>query len=135
MPNSLYNKAREKFLNGDIDWTANDIKVALIDTDEYSVDLDTDEFLADISGTAIVATSDNLANKTSTLGVADADDVTLESVSGAEAEALVIYVDSGSAATSALIAYIDSATGLPVTPNGGDIEIIWDSGASKIFRI
>ena len=34
-----------------------------------------------------------------------------------------------------LIAYIDTATGLDVTPNGSDITITWDSGASKIFSL
>ena len=33
----------------------------------------------------------------------------------------MIYKDTGSEATSPLIAYIDTATGLPITPNGGDI--------------
>ncbi len=34
-----------------------------------------------------------------------------------------------------LVAYIDSATGLPVIPNGGDITITWDSGANRIFAL
>lgn len=33
------------------------------------------------------------------------------------------------------IAYIDTGTGLPVTPNGSDITVTWDSGASKIFAL
>ena len=35
-------------------------------------------------------------------------------------EAIVIYVDTGTEATSPLVAFIDTATGLPITPNGGD---------------
>jgi hypothetical protein len=34
-----------------------------------------------------------------------------------------------------LIAYIDSATGLPILPNGGDITVVFSSGASKIFAL
>jgi hypothetical protein len=34
-----------------------------------------------------------------------------------------------------LIAYIDTATGLPVTPGGGDIDITWDNGSNKIFKL
>jgi hypothetical protein len=34
-----------------------------------------------------------------------------------------------------LIARIDTATGLPVTPNGGDITVQWDAGADKIFTL
>ena len=39
------------------------------------------------------------------------------------------------ASTSQLVAYIDTATGLPVTPNGGNIQIVWDTGANKIFAL
>ena len=47
----------------------------------------------------------------------------------------MIYRDTGTEATSPLIAYIDTATGLPITPNGGDIIVVWDDGANKIFRL
>lgn len=134
MASALYGKGREKFLNGDIDWAVDDIKVSLIDTGTYTVDIDVDEFHSDLSG--IVATSANLASKTSTLGVADAADVTFTAVSGSSVEAIVIWKDTGVSGTSPLIAYIDSASaGLPVTPNGGNITITWDSGANKIFKL
>ena len=135
MANALYGLAREKFLNGDIDWASHDIKVALVDAADYTVSIDADEFLDDVPGGAIVATSSNLASKTSTLGVADAADITFSAVSGDVSEALVIYRDTGVAGTSPLIAYIDTATGLAVTPGGGDITVEWDSGANKIFKL
>ena len=53
----------------------------------------------------------------------------------ASIEAIIIYVDSGTEATSPLIAYIDTATGLPITPNGGDIIVTWDNGTNKIFKV
>lgn len=133
MANALYDLGREKFLTGDIAWDTDDIKVALVDTGTYTVNLATHEFHSDLSG--IVATSGNLASKTTTAGVADAADVTLSSVSGNQSEALVIFKDTGVSGTSPLIAYIDTATGLPVTPNGADITITWDSGANKIFKL
>ena len=69
-----------------------------------------------------------------TNGVFDGADVTFTSVTGSSVEALVLYIDTGSAATSPLVAYIDtSVTGLPVTPNGGDIAITWN--ASGIFAL
>lgn len=135
MANALYDKGREGFLNGAISWSSHDIKVVLVDTDEYTPDLVTDEFLADIPVDARVATSANLSGKTSTDGVADANDVTFSTVTGAQSEALVIYRDTGNVATSNLIAYIDTATGLPVTPNGGDITVVWDNGANRIFKL
>ena len=135
MANALYDLGREKFLTGSIGWAADDIKVVLVDTADYTVNLTTDEFLSDVPLAARVATSNNLASKTTTAGVADAADVTLTSVTGDESEALVIYQDTGAEGTSPLIAYIDTATGLPVTPNGSDVDITWDSGANKIFKL
>lgn len=135
MSNALYDKGREAFLKGDIDWLNDDIKVVLVDTDDYSVDLANHDFLNDIDAGARVATSSNLAGKTATAGVADANDATFSAVTGDVSEALAIYKDTGDPSTSPLIAYIDAATGLPVTPNGGDIVIQWDDGANKIFKL
>lgn len=135
MANALYDAGREAFLDGNISWSTDDIKVVLVDTNDYTVDLAAHDFLDDIPAAARVATSGNLASKTVTDGVADAADVTLSSVTGDESEALVIYKDTGVESTSNLIAYIDTATGLPVTPNGGDITITWDGGANRIFRL
>lgn len=121
MANELYTKYKEKALDGDISWTGDNIRVYLVDANDYTVDLDADEFLDDIPSGAIVATSGNLASKTVTGGVADAANVTFSAVSGDISEALVIAKYTGTASTSPLIAYIDDATGLAVTPNGGDI--------------
>ena len=131
--NALYDKGREGFLGGDIAWDSDNIKTVLVDTDVYTVNLATHQFHSDLSG--IVATSTNLASKTIADGVADSSDVVFGSVVGPESEALVVYQDSGTPSTSRLIAYIDTVTGLPVTPNGGDITIQWDSGANKIFKL
>lgn len=135
MANALYGLGREKFLTGAIDWSSDTIKCYLIDAADYSVSIDTDEFADDIATAAKVATSGAFGTKTTTLGVADAADITFSAVSGDVSEALVIWKDTGSQATSPLIAYIDSATNLPVTPNGGDITVAWDSGANKIFKL
>lgn len=133
MSNALYDKGREGFLDGSIDWDTDNIRCVLVDTGTYTVNLSTHDFHDDLSG--IVATSGNFASKTVSAGVADAADITFTAVSGSSVEAIVIYKWSGSSATSRLIAYIDTATGLPVTPNGGDITITWDSGANKIFKL
>ena len=129
----MYGKGREAFLNGSISWSSDNIKCVLVDTADYTVSINSHDFLDDIASGARVATSGNLASKTSTLGTADAADVTFSAVTGDPSEAVVIYKDTGNAATSALIAYIDTATGLPVTPNGGDITVQWN--ASGIFTL
>lgn len=135
MANALYDKGRQAFLEGDIDWINDDIRVILIDTADYTVDLANHDFLNDVPGAARVATSSSLSGKSATNGVADANDVTFSSVTGDPSEAIIIYKHTGTESTSNLIAYIDTATGLPVTPNGGDINIIWDNGSNKIFKL
>ena len=135
MANALYDKGRQGFLDGSIDWDTDDIRVILIDTADYTVDLATHDNLDDIPGAARVAVSGSLTGKTVADGVADAADVVLSAVTGDQSEALVIYKHTGVESTSRLIAYIDTATGLPVTPNGGDITIAWDNGANKIFKL
>lgn len=97
-------------------------------------------FLSDIAAGARIATSGNLASKTvvdgAIGGVADAADLTFTAVTGAVSEALVVYKDTGTASTSALIALVVVATNLPVTPNGGDIAVAWDNTAARrIFKL
>lgn len=135
MTNALYGKARQAFLDGDLDWSAMTIRAVLVDTADYTVAIDTHEYLSDIPAAARVATSAALTGKTSTLGVADAADVTFPAVTGDPSEALVLYADGGVAPSSRLIAYIDTATGLPAAPNGGNINVTWDNGPNKIFKL
>lgn len=136
MASGLYDKGREGFLDGSIDWDTDDIRAILVDTGSYTVNLATHDFLDDVPGGARVAVSSSLGSKTVTAGVADAGNVTFSAVTGASVEAIVLYKHTGTEGTSRLIAYIDSASsGLPVTPNGGDITIQWDDGANKIFKL
>lgn len=134
MANALYPKWKEQLLQ----FTANNnvsagtVKVALIDTGTYTYSA-SDQFYSSASAAA-VGTPQTLGSKTFTNGVFDAADVTFTAVTGASIEALIIWIDTGSNATSPLVAYIDtSVTGLPVTPNGGDISIVWN--ASGIFAL
>lgn len=134
MANALRDTGRAGFLAGDIDWDANNIKCFLYDegADAFVAG---DDNLDDIIAGARIATSGNFGTKTTTAGVADAANVTLTAVSGASVESIEIYKDSGVESTSLLIANIDTATGLPLTPNGGDVTIAWDDGANKIFKL
>lgn len=135
MANALYDKGREGFLDGSIDWDTNDIRLILIDEADDTIDLSVDDNLDDRAGASRVATSGAFASKTVTNGVADAADVTLSAVTGDQSESIDIYKHTGTESTSRLICNIDTATGLPVTPNGGDITIQFDSGANKIFKL
>jgi hypothetical protein len=134
MANALYPKWKEQLLQftANNNLSAGTVKVALIDTGTYTYN-SANQFWSSASS-ASVGTPQTIGSKTFTNGVFDGADVTFTAVTGSSIEALIIYIDTGSAATSPLVAYIDtSVTGLPVTPNGGDITITWN--ASGIFAL
>ena len=135
MANTLYDYARQRFLEAQINWMTNVVKVILVDTGAYTPQTAVHQYLSDIPTSARIAGPVTMAGKATTGGAADANDVTFSAVTGASIEAIIIYVDSGTEATSPLIAYIDTATGLPITPNGGDIIVTWDNGTNKIFKV
>ena len=135
MANALYDSYRSQALKADCDLD-DSIKVALIDHGTVTPNVATHDFYDDIVAGLVSSLSGALANKTFTAGVFDADDITLSAVSGSSFESLNLIDDTpGTNATKDLIAYIDTATGLPTTPNGSDITIQWDSGANKIFKL
>lgn len=138
MANALYPKWKEALAAGtsgydiDNDNTTDGVYVALIDTGTYTYN-SAHDFYNDLSG--IVGTPVRISTPTVTNGVFDGDNVTFTAVTGNSVEALVIYrKNSGANTTWPLVAYIDaSVTGLPVTPNGGDIAITWSG--SGIFSL
>jgi len=135
MANELYTKAKQGLIDGSIDLDTDDIRVILVDAADYTPNLATDDNLDDIPSGARVAVSGALQSKTVTDGVFDAADIVISAVSGDQFEYLVLYKHTGTESTSRLILLIDSATGLPCTPNGSDITVQWDSGANKIFKL
>lgn len=134
MASWLYGLGRSKVLGHATEqwnWITHDIKALLVDGADYTPAQNTHDYHDDVTGAGIVATSDNFASKTTTLGAADAADITWSAVTGDSVEYIIIYRDTASSATSTLIAKIDDYTGLPVTPNGGAISAAWP--ASGIF--
>jgi hypothetical protein len=134
MANALYPKWKEALLqnsaDSDLDGSGTTgVYVALVDTGTYTYSA-AHEFYSSLSG--IVGTDQEIgATKSYTSGTFDGGNCTFTAVTGATVEALVIYrKNAGANTTWRLVAYIDtSVTGLPVTPNGGDITITWnDSG-------
>lgn len=134
MANAIYPKYKESILGAatNTNLLTGTVKVALVDTGTYTYN-STHQFLSSLTG--VVGTAQTIgATKTVTNGIFDGADVTYTAVTGNSAEALVIYVDTGTAGTSPLVAFIDTGvTGLPVTPNGGDITVTWN--ASGIFAL
>ena len=118
-----------------VDLNTDNTRVGLRDEGTTALNLTTQIDLADIV-TAIVAESANVGTPTVgsvAAGVFDHDNVTFTAVSGASVESLDYFKETGTDSTSPLICNIDSATGLPVTPNGGDIT--WTPNASGVFQI
>jgi hypothetical protein len=135
MANAIYPKYKAALLDASANVDINDgtVKVALIDTADEAYNA-ADEFLSDVTGAGIVGTAQTIGTTTITSGLFDGDNVTFSAVTGDPCEALIIYIDTGNSATSRLVAFIDTGvTGLPVTPNGGDITITWN--ASGIFQL
>jgi len=124
MANAIYPKFKEACLDGTApDLTDGNLKCVLVDTDDYSYNA-AHNYFDDVAAGARVAEI-ALANVDVTDGELDHDDPTFSSVTGDESEALVYYYDDGAGdAASELVAYIDTGvTGLPVTPNGDDINL------------
>ncbi len=148
MANALYPKFKEALLNQAAGTAAinlssdTNIKVALVNitgsTNAYTYS-SSHQYFNSVSTNSAAIVSTNYATltaKTVTNGVFDADDVTFTGVSGTNViGALVIYKDTGTAASSPLIAFLDSGTGLSITPNGGSVTVSWDSGANRIFAL
>jgi hypothetical protein len=109
---------------------------SLIDTNDVAYSAAHD-FYDDVAA-AVVGSTMRLVNPTVGVvadAVFDADNVTFAAVTGDQSEALVIYRhNAGANTTWRLVAYLDTGvTGLPVTPNGGDIIVTWS--ASGIFQL
>lgn len=145
MANALYNKGREAFLKGQINWIDDVIKVALVKTtsgtnsttDEYKANLTTHQYLSDVPANSIIQTQ-TLASRTAEDGVADASNATFTDVpAGIKIGAIIIFKQSttGDRETSRLIAFLDGLNGLPHDSVGGNITIQWDSGINKIFKL
>lgn len=133
MANALYPKWKEAIIQATSGSSlAGTLKAVLIDTADYTYSAAHD-FYDDASAGA-VGTPGTIGTKTYTNGVLDGADVTFTAVTGDPCEAIILYLDTGTPSTSRLVAYIDTGvTGLPVTPNGGDITITWN--ASGIFAL
>ena len=135
MANALYTKGKQALIAADIDLDLDDIRVVLVDGADYTPNLAAHDFLDDIPAAGRVAVSGALASKTVTDGVFDAADIVIAAVTGDQFEYLVLYKHTGSDATARLLLLIDTATGLPCTPNGSDITISWANGTAKIFQL
>ena len=149
MANVLYDKGRNAYLQASINWLVDPIRLGLVSIvnqpTAYVFNASLDDFYASVpTGARIGMSIASIGNvgggaggKTATSGIADAQDTLFTAASGPTIGALVICRSTATANASdwPLIAYIDTATGMPVGPNGGDITVQWDNGTNKIFKL
>ncbi len=90
----------------------------------------TDDFIDDILSAArvpAIGSCPTLGGKTNgvvAVGTFDCNDVVFASLTGDQSESLILFEDSGSEATSDILSRWDTATGLPLTPNGGNVTVV-----------
>lgn len=82
-----------------------------------------------------IGTEQEITTKTFVGGLFDGADVVFPTVTGVNAEAIAIFVKTAGANTTwPLVAWLDTGvTGLPVLPNGGNINVTWN--ALGIFQL
>lgn len=136
---AFYNYGKGEILKANIDLESDTIKAAFM-APSYAPDIDAEHFYSDISASVASGSADQtLGSKTVTVDDTndraefDAADLSIsnETISGGT-DMIVIYKDTGNAATSPLIAYIDIAEGTLI-PIDGTLTITWNS--EGIFAI
>jgi hypothetical protein len=133
MANSMYGLGREAFLEGAIDAVTATLALSLFTTG-YTPNLTTDQFYSTpVGAVSPTAGPVTLTSVTGSLGTLSAANLTFTSVTGSASAYLVLFKNTGTNSTSPLIGLIDTATGLPVTPNGGNITVAWASG--QVFTL
>lgn len=137
MANGLFASYRTLVLSAPPNLSSATIKAMFVDHADDTPVLATDNFIDDIASAArvpAIGSCPTLGSKTLgtvAAGVFDAADTVFTALTGDASESLILFEDSGVEATSDLIAFWDTATGLPLTPNGADVTVVWN--ASGIF--
>lgn len=134
MANAIYPKWKEARLQGTANAAldgsgATGLYAIIVDTGVYTYSA-AHEFYSSLSGLA-GTTEQEITTKTYAGGLLDGADITLPTVTaGNNCEAVVLFIkNAGASTTWRLFAYFDTGvTGLPVTPNGGNIAITWNAG-------
>ena len=135
MSNAVYPKAKQVALGAGLNLAAGTVKAVLVDTASYTYSA-AHQSLSDLAAGARVGAAVALSSKTLTDGVFDAADISFAGLTSAPSiEAVVVYVDTGVEGTSPLVAYIDTSSGLPVAAGATQVDVAWDNGTNRIFKL
>lgn len=143
MSSFLYDLALQKYLTGSFDMLTDNIKCLLVQISgsgtPYTVNQITDQFVSVIPSGAIAARSTQLTSPSVTNGIFGAANTVFNTVVFSNpVGAIVFYKDTGSDATSPLIAYVDSTicSGLPFTPApGANVNLSFSPTGNQIFAL
>jgi len=139
MANALFTSYKVLMLGSGTlaDYNDDTIKPMFVDHADDTPVAATDDNIDDILSAArvpAIASCPTLGTKTTTSGTADAADSTFTSLSGDQVESLILFKDTGTESTSSLMVFFDTfASGMPLTPNGGNVTVQWN--ASGIFSL
>lgn len=126
MANATYPKAKEAMLSGNVDLLSSTIKIQMLGTDGvYDA---TDTFLSDLVGTKLGAPA-TIGSKDVALGKFTGVNGTVSVPESQWVAAAVIYIDTGSSATSRLLAWIDTksdTTAFSFISTGQPVQPVWN---------
>lgn len=105
-------------------WPSDSIKLVLLNSGyNYTT---AHHNLSDVNtGLYAVATSANLLGLANLLGVLSADNYLFSALTGSTVTQAWLYLDTGTPSTSTLLVYINQGIGLPLSPDGSDVEVEW----------
>lgn len=122
---SMYKHAFDRFFGGDIDFVNDAISAVLVNTDLYTIDVDTHTDIDDIPVEAILSETFVAGRYINNFSLF-ADNLSFENVDAtAEVGAVVIFVDSATTDEATLCFYFDNAAEFPFTPAGSSVAIVW----------
>lgn len=142
MSNFIYSQAKTQMMSGNATFNlaSGNVYVALANS-TYVPNANTDQFFSS-ANSGLVTTPVKLTSVTVANAMLTAANTTFSAVSAANGTVTraIIYISNGASwnssnTTAPLIASIDSATGLPVTPNGGDINLAWQTSSPGILTL
>lgn len=127
MANAMNDAGLRNFCRAQVDWINHDIRALLVDTANYTFS-QAHEFLTSVPAAARGANIALTGKTVAGAGIMDAADPTFAQVQNVSYEAIIIYKHTGTDSTSILLAYIDTAPGLPVQTSGGTVQVTLNAG-------
>lgn len=140
---TFYAKGLEKIQSGNIDLASDNFRVALVQLTKlgaYEVNLSTDEFYSDIPLSSQPDVPEFILNTSFDGTVFPGEEVFFDTVPPLptnptyQISGIVIYKDTGDAATSPLVAFSDNVDGLPWGSRLSDASVNW-SDLGYIFSL